>query len=136
MVAERQADPGTPGAPGLSRVSGGVTRGASLRRAMRSLRVTAPSPACLYILRLTSGSLYIGVTRSLRQRLVGHEGGVGCATTGENPSVGLIYTEDYATVTAALKRERQLKRWTRAKKEALVAGDVQSLKRLSRRRRS
>jgi predicted GIY-YIG superfamily endonuclease len=37
--------------------------------------------------------------------------------------VRLVYSEAHATRSEAIKRERQLKRWTRAKKEALIAGD-------------
>ena len=42
----------------------------------------------------------------------------------------LAYCETHPTRDAALNRERQLKRWTRAKKEALVAGDMARLKAL------
>jgi predicted GIY-YIG superfamily endonuclease len=44
--------------------------------------------------------------------------------------VQLVYSELHADRPAALRRERQLKRWTRAKKEALIAGDLALLKRL------
>jgi predicted GIY-YIG superfamily endonuclease len=42
----------------------------------------------------------------------------------------MVYSETCTTREAALKRERQLKRWTRAKKEALIAGDSALLKQL------
>ena len=42
----------------------------------------------------------------------------------------LVYSEPHTTRAAALRRERQLKKWTRAKKEALVARDVALLKQL------
>jgi predicted GIY-YIG superfamily endonuclease len=41
----------------------------------------------------------------------------------------LVYSETHSDRDAALARERQLKRWTRAKKEALIAGDAVLLKR-------
>jgi predicted GIY-YIG superfamily endonuclease len=40
-----------------------------------------------------------------------------------------VYSEPFASRKAAVRRERQLKRWTRAKKEALIADDMPSLKR-------
>ncbi len=40
----------------------------------------------------------------------------------------MVYAEEFATRAAAMEREHQLKRWTRAKKEALVAGDWRALK--------
>jgi predicted GIY-YIG superfamily endonuclease len=50
--------------------------------------------------------------------------------TARRLPVVLVYAEQYATRIDAVKRERQLKRWTRAKKEALVADDRALLKRL------
>jgi len=44
--------------------------------------------------------------------------------------VSLAYQETFATRSLALARERQLKTWSRAKKEALVIGDLAALKRL------
>jgi predicted GIY-YIG superfamily endonuclease len=40
----------------------------------------------------------------------------------------LAYVEDHASRAICLERERQIKRWTRAKKEALIAGDSDALK--------
>jgi predicted GIY-YIG superfamily endonuclease len=45
----------------------------------------------------------------------------------------MIYAEEYASIRDAVARERQLKRWTAMKKEALVAGNLSTLKILSRR---
>jgi len=42
--------------------------------------------------------------------------------------VSLVYTEPCESISAALKQERELKPWTRARKEALIAGDQQRLK--------
>jgi predicted GIY-YIG superfamily endonuclease len=44
--------------------------------------------------------------------------------------VTLVHAERHADRPRALSRERQLKRWTRAKKEALIAGNLALLKRL------
>jgi putative endonuclease len=46
-----------------------------------------------------------------------------------------VYSESYDLLDAAIARERQLKRWTTAKKEALIAGDFATLKSRSVRRR-
>jgi putative endonuclease len=45
----------------------------------------------------------------------------------------VVYAEEYASDLEARQRERQIKRWTSAKKEALIAGDLATLKRLSKR---
>jgi len=46
------------------------------------------------------------------------------------PSFTLVYSEKYSTRKEAMQREAQLKRWTRAKKEALVSENLKLSKRL------
>jgi len=89
-------------------------------------------PAYLYILRLQSGQLYIGSTKDLDQRCREHFGGKACRTTKYDPPSELVYSESFATFSEARKREAQIKRWTRAKKEALVSGDLTKLQKLSK----
>jgi predicted GIY-YIG superfamily endonuclease len=91
-------------------------------------------PAWLYILRLKSGQLYIGSTTDLNQRYNDHYSGKACRTTELDPPIALVYSEKLETFSEARKREAQVKRWTRAKKEALVAGDTAKLKELSKSR--
>lgn len=84
----------------------------------------------VYILRCADGGLYIGETRDLERRVTRHNEGVGCRFTRSRCPVELVYAESHADRLSAMARERQLKRWTRAKKEALIAGDLALLKRL------
>ena len=84
----------------------------------------------VYILRCADGSLYIGQTADLHLRLLKHDDGTACRFTARRRPVALAYCEAHTTRDAALKRERQLKRWTRVKKEALIAGDLARLKKL------
>ena len=88
----------------------------------------------VYMLRCRDNAIYIGETDDLTLRLERHNEGRGCAFTATRLPVSLVYAEQYATRVEAGKRERQLKGWTRQKKEALIAGDRSSLKRLSRSR--
>jgi len=90
--------------------------------------------AYLYILRLKSGQLYIGSTTDLDRRVEEHYSGHACRTTKLNPPVKLVYSESLPTFSDAGKREAQIKRWSRAKKEALVAGDMAKLPNLSKSR--
>ena len=90
--------------------------------------------AWTYILRLKSGQLYIGATNDLKQRYQDHLNGQACRTTKLDPPFKVIYSESLPTFSDARKREAQIKRWTRAKKEALVAGDVLKLGNLSKSR--
>jgi predicted GIY-YIG superfamily endonuclease len=84
----------------------------------------------VYILRCADNSLYIGATSDLDSRLLKHRDGSASHFSAAQRPVTLVYSETHPSREAALKRERQLKRWTRAKKEALLAGDSALLKRL------
>ena len=87
-----------------------------------------------YILRLQSGQIYIGSTTNIEQRYNDHKAGRACRTTQLDPPKKLLYTEEYVTFSDARKREAQVKKWTRAKKEALIGGNIGKLKLLSKRR--
>ena len=92
-------------------------------------------PAYFYILRLRSGTLYIGATTNLDQRWKEHFAGKACRTTKIDPPVALVYTEKFNTFSEARKRESQIKHWSRAKKEALIIGDIEKLQNLSKSRK-
>ncbi|MBU2495758.1 MAG: GIY-YIG nuclease family protein [Candidatus Omnitrophota bacterium] len=87
--------------------------------------------AWFYILRLKSGRLYAGITTNLQKRYKEHLKRYACRTTKIDPVIALVYSENFPNVSSARKREIQVKKWTHAKKEALIAGDVEILKRLS-----
>ena len=84
----------------------------------------------VYILRCADNSLYIGETNSLTVRLAKHNDGSASAFTATRRPVTLVYSERYAGREECTARERQIKRWTRAKKEALISQNRQMLKRL------
>jgi putative endonuclease len=87
--------------------------------------------AWTYILRLKSGQLYIESTTNLDHRFAEHAAGRACRTTKLDPPPKLVYSESLPTFSDARKREAQIKRWSRAKKEALVVGDMDKLRELS-----
>lgn len=93
-----------------------------------------PAFATVYFLRLQSGQLYIGSTTHLRQRLLDHSSGRACRTTAVDAPVALLRFESFETFTQARRREAQLKRWSRVKKEALLRGDLENLRTLSKSR--
>ena len=82
----------------------------------------------VYILRCADNTLYVGETANLEQRLGRHMDGSACAFTAKRRPITAVYAEEHSTREAAIKRERQLKGWTRAKKEALIEGDLVLLK--------
>ena len=91
--------------------------------------------AWLYVLRLRSGMFYAGATTDLDRRYEDHVRGIACRTTAVDPPAALVYSEEQRTLADARRREAQVKRWSRAKKEALFAGDKAALKQLARCRR-
>jgi putative endonuclease len=84
----------------------------------------------VYILRCHDGSLYIGQTNDVARRVARHNDGTAATHTARRRPVRLVYEEAHASRADCLKRERQLKRWTSAKKEALISGDKALLKKL------
>jgi putative endonuclease len=89
----------------------------------------------VYILRCSDGTFYVGLTRDLTSRVKAHNDGDGSSYTRRRRPVTLVYAEEFDAQEKALARERQLKRWSGQKKQALVARDLTTLKALSRRRK-
>jgi putative endonuclease len=87
----------------------------------------------VYILKCQDASLYVGSTADLPSRLDAHNDGRGGRHTSSRRPVVLLYSEIHATWTEALARERQIKGWTAAKKQALAEGRLTDLKRLAAR---
>jgi predicted GIY-YIG superfamily endonuclease len=88
-------------------------------------------PFFLYILRCADGSYYIGHTDDLETRMAHHVTGACDGYTAERLPVTIEYVEEFATRYDALARERQLKGWSRAKKEAFIQGDWAQVKKLA-----
>ena len=84
----------------------------------------------LYIIRDSRSNLYIGQTNNLEKRLQYHRSGNGAKYLKNDNKIELVYSENYLTRSESRKREIQLKKWTRAKKDALIAGDLDLLKKL------
>ena len=88
-----------------------------------------------YILQCANGEYYVGSTTDIECRLMEHQAGMGGKFTSSHLPVKLVYFEEYPSVSQAFKRERQLHGWSRAKKEALINGDNELLKQLSKSRK-
>lgn len=86
----------------------------------------------VYIGRTDDDRLYIGHTVHLDRRLAEHARGKFGAKfiKDHGKAFQVVHTEVFESRTAAMRRERQLKRWSRAKKEALVRGEIDALRRL------
>jgi putative endonuclease len=91
--------------------------------------------AWFYILRCADGSYYTGTTRTdLQIRFAQHQTGYFGGYTATRRPVVLVYSEYFDRIVDAIAAERQIKGWSRAKKEALIAGRFDLLRALSRRR--
>ena len=80
----------------------------------------------VYILRTSSNTLYIGQTNNLPKRIKEHREKKGKTAKYIHyfPTFELVYQEIYPTRKEAMRREAQLKRWSRSKKEALISGNI------------
>jgi predicted GIY-YIG superfamily endonuclease len=78
----------------------------------------------VYILKCTDQSYYTGHTDDLENRLIQHHNAAyqTCFTATRLP-VQLMFAQEFATREEALVSERQIKGWSRKKKEALISGD-------------
>jgi len=78
----------------------------------------------VYMVRCADGTLYTGYARDPQARVVVHNAGRGAKYTASRRPVSLVYSEACESLGDALKREHQLKRCSRAEKEALLAKPV------------
>ena len=91
--------------------------------------------AFVYILLCSDGSYYTGTAGDgLERRIAEHNGGAYGGYTATRGPVRLVFSQWFERVTDAIAAERQLKGWSRAKKEALIRGDFAGLPDLARRR--
>ena len=89
----------------------------------------------VYILKCSDNSYYTGVTNNVDRRLQEHSDGIDpkCYTFSRRP-LDVVLIESYQFIKDAITREKQIKRWSRKKKEALIDGDMKELKSLSKNR--
>lgn len=89
----------------------------------------------VYILQCSDNSYYTGFTNEIERRMIEHQ-------DGENPScytykrrhVKLMHTSEFKDVNQAILFEKQLKGWSRRKKEAIINGNWEILPELSKNR--
>ncbi len=89
--------------------------------------------AWTYLLLCSDGSYYAGCTTNLEQRIDQHVSGSHGSYTCTRRPVKLVWTGEFQTIHDAIDMERRIKRWSRAKKEALVRRDYDALPALSKR---
>ncbi len=82
----------------------------------------------VYILKCSDNSYYTGITNNLDKRIKEHEDGkhLDCYTYKRRP-IEVKFHETFNDVMQAIYFEKKIKKWTRAKKEALIKGDFNML---------
>jgi len=78
----------------------------------------------IYILRCKDDSLYMGISTDPRVRLREHNAGRGAEWVRDHDAAKLVYVESAMSYLLARNRESQLKKWSRIKKERLIAGTI------------
>jgi putative endonuclease len=91
--------------------------------------------AYLYVLRCADGKYYVGTTRkSLEERVGEHNAGLLGGYTATRRPVTLAFAQHFQSIADAVAAERQVKGWSRAKKEAMINGEWDRLPELAKRR--
>lgn len=77
----------------------------------------------VYILRCKNGTFYTGITNNLKRRLKEHSSGKGARFTRSFGAEKIVFSEQHPDKSSALKREVQIKSWTRKEKSIFIAGE-------------
>ncbi|ARN77513.1 hypothetical protein BST97_05675 [Nonlabens spongiae] len=86
----------------------------------------------MYILECGNGTYYTGSTIDLEKRIEEHKIGQGANHTKKHGVDKLVYYEEYPRIDLAFNREKQVQKWRREKKEALILGKHQNLPELAK----
>ena len=89
----------------------------------------------VYILLCSDNSYYVGVTNNIERRLNEHQTGYNAtAYTHDRRPVKLVFTQSFQYIDKAIEFEKQVKRWSRAKKEALINYEWEKLPGLAKKK--
>ena len=86
----------------------------------------------MYILQCADGSLYTGSTKYLEERINQHNSGEGANHTRKYGPCKLVYYEEFSRIDHAFYREKQIQRWSKRKKLALIEGESSLIKEYSK----
>ena len=88
----------------------------------------------MYILKCSDETFYVGSTRDLHGRFEMHQAGKGSAYTRRRRPVTLVYAQQFESVAEAFALEKQVQGWSHAKRQALIDGDFERIKQLSKKK--
>ena len=88
-------------------------------------------PGWIYILKCSDNSYYSGSTSNIEQRINEHIFHKYSGYTSARLPVELVFSQEFGDIKDAIRAERQIKGWSRKKKEALIKGDFNLLHELA-----
>lgn len=88
--------------------------------------------AWAYILKCADDSYYVGSTTNIQKRIAEHTSGLFDGYTAARKPITPLWSQEFDDIRFAIEAERQIKKWTRARKEALMRADFKELNLLSR----
>ena len=89
----------------------------------------------VYILECSDGTYYTGITSNLEKRIESHQSGKNHDSyTSIRRPVKLVFYCDFTEATKAIETEKQIKKWSKAKKEALILGEFGRLPNLAKKK--
>ncbi len=90
----------------------------------------------VYILKCSDETYYTGFTSNLEKRIESHQAGTyaGSYTSDKRP-LELVFYAEFTTASIAIETEKQIKKWSKAKKEALINGEYEKLPNLAKKKK-
>ncbi|WP_298262436.1 GIY-YIG nuclease family protein [uncultured Lutibacter sp.] len=89
----------------------------------------------LYILKCKDNTFYTGVTSSLEKRMFEHNSGLHTNSyTYKRRPLELVFYAEFTDISIAINKEKQIKKWSKSKKEALINGEYDSLINLAKKK--
>ena len=89
----------------------------------------------IYILKCSDNTYYTGITSNLEKRFLEHKlGKYQESYTYSRRPLNLVFYAEFTDINLAIQSEKQIKKWSRAKKEALINGDFEKLPNLAKKK--
>ncbi|WP_298370972.1 GIY-YIG nuclease family protein [uncultured Lutibacter sp.] len=89
----------------------------------------------VYILKCADNTYYTGVTSDLSKRLFEHQNGLHINSyTNKRRPIELVFYAEFTDINLAIDKEKQIKKWSKTKKEALINGNFRMLPNLAKKK--
>ena len=86
----------------------------------------------VYIILCSDNTFYTGCTTNLNERIYQHKTGLYKGYTSKRLPVKLVWYEEFRDINEAIDMERRIKKWSKAKKTALIKGDFETVRELAK----